>query len=60
MKKDSKITYDSVLYGVNKDYDHNNDKCPHADSSWCNLPKYKHCKFCLRLKDGSKACELAL
>ncbi len=27
-----------------------------VDGSWCDLPKYKRCKDCLRCVDGSKAC----
>jgi len=30
--------------------------CEYSDSSWCNLPKYKRCKDCLYVADGSKAC----
>lgn len=28
------------------------------NGSWCNLPKYKRCKDCLRCVDGSKACNV--
>jgi len=32
------------------------NECEYSDNSWCNLPKYKRCEYCLRLRDGSKAC----
>ena len=30
--------------------------CEYEDGSWCNLPKYKRCEYCIRCADGSKAC----
>ena len=36
------------------------NSCEHEDASWCTLPKYKRCKHCLRLRDGSKACEVMI
>jgi hypothetical protein len=32
--------------------------CEYENKTWCNLPKYKRCKNCLRCVDGSKACEI--
>jgi len=41
-------------------WNHKTDSCEYEDGSWCKLPKFKHCKFCMRLTDGTKACELAV
>ncbi len=41
-------------------YDFDKEYCEFEDQSWCNLPKYKRCKHCIRCKDGSKACEVKL
>jgi hypothetical protein len=30
--------------------------CVFEKQSWCNLPKYKRCEDCIRLKDKTKAC----
>lgn len=30
--------------------------CEFENSTWCNLPKYKRCEDCMRLKGGGKAC----
>ena len=30
--------------------------CQYEDGTWCNLPKFKRCKHCMRCVDGSKAC----
>ena len=41
-------------------YDYEKDECKFLDDGWCELPKFKRCKYCIRLKDGSKACMVAL
>lgn len=30
--------------------------CKFEKSTWCYLPKYKRCEYCMRVVDGSKAC----
>jgi len=30
--------------------------CEFENSTWCNLPKNKRCKHCIRCVDGRKAC----
>lgn len=32
--------------------------CEYENGSWCKLPKFKRCKYCIRVVDGSKACEV--
>lgn len=32
--------------------------CQYENGSWCDLPKYKRCKHCIRVTDGTKACEV--
>jgi hypothetical protein len=32
--------------------------CEFENGTWCNLLKYKRCKYCIRCDDGSKACEV--
>lgn len=37
-------------------FDKEKDQCEFEKSSWCELPKWKRCSYCLRLADGRKAC----
>ena len=39
-------------------YDFDKNECKHEYYSWCHLPKYKRCKHCIRLRNGSKACKV--
>jgi len=39
-------------------WDFKNGGCEYEYRTWCNLPKYKRCKHCIRCVDGSKACEV--
>ena len=36
-----------------------NGKCKYQyqNTNWCKLPKQKRCEYCIRVNDGSKACE---
>ena len=32
--------------------------CKYEDGTWCKLPKFKRCEYCIRCADGSKACHI--
>lgn len=41
-------------------YNYETDYCEYENQSWCELPKGMRCEDCIRLPDGSKACEAKL
>jgi hypothetical protein len=41
-------------------WNYKKDYCDYQKQTWCELPKYKKCKDCIRLSDGTKACEVVL
>ena len=41
-------------------YNFTTEYCEYEKQSWCELPKYKRCKYCIRCIDGSKACEVKM
>jgi hypothetical protein len=37
-------------------YNFEKETCEYESGTWCNLPKYKRCKDCIRCTNGDKAC----
>ena len=45
---------------IKSKYDYEKEYCEYENQSWCELPKFKRCKDCIRNEDGTKACYVML
>jgi hypothetical protein len=50
----------AIEMGKGSKWNPETESCEFERGSWCDLPKYKHCKHCMRLPNGDKACEIKL
>ena len=46
-------------YNFDKDKNGKEIGCEYENGTWCDLPKFKRCKYCIRCANGDKACEVS-
>jgi len=57
----SKIKGGIMPKGIAKSkFDFKNNNCEYLINGWCNMPRKKRCPHCLRIDDGTKACEVEI